>query len=256
MASTGAAAVTGDAKNVWQTKCDRRDEFNCIQLWVGISAGSARVVTVSRYKLIFPLLVPAGHRSPDSYHRSNPSQAELLFHCWASLSACPQLSLAQLNGRAPPSTRLSTFSVIGNICPSPSHISAEEFQNLPSFNFYLDFAIFINILPRRMSSSQISNQAETLVSEFQLSVFNFPAFKLWCWLSMMPAIENCDLSSIRNKLVMVRDALKLINQEEEKLMKIFFCTCLFVCLSPRVTIWGSVEKWTKQNSGKSFQISV
>ena len=127
MASTGAAAVTGDAKNVWQTKCDSRDEFNCIQLCVGLGGGSARVVTVSRYKLIFPLQVPAGHRSPDSYHRSNPSQAELLFHCWASLSACPQLSLARLNGRAPPSTRLSTFSVIGNICPSPSHISAEEF---------------------------------------------------------------------------------------------------------------------------------
>ena len=55
---------------------------------------------------------------------------------------------------------------------------------------------------------------------------------------------------------MVRDALKLINQEGEKLMKIFFCTCLFVCLSPQPASqsegpWKNGQNKTVANPSKS-----
>ena len=151
MASTGAAAVSGDAKNVWQTKCDRRDEFNCIQLCVGLGGGSAGVVTVSRYKLIFPLLVPAGHQPRLlSQIKPEPSRAFISLLSFPVRESAAQLSAAPWPGSSlHASTRLSTFSVIGNICQSPSHISAEEFLLILSsshqhmnlqFSFLFDFA--------------------------------------------------------------------------------------------------------------------
>ena len=145
MASTGAAAVSGDAKNVWQTKCDRRDEFNCIQLCVGLGGGSAGVVTVSRYKLIFPLLVPAGHQPRLlSQIKPEPSRAFISLLSFPVRESAAQLSAAPWSGSSlHASTRLSTFSVIGNICPSPSHISAEEFLLILSSSHMVATSIWI-----------------------------------------------------------------------------------------------------------------
>ena len=155
-------------------------------------------MTVSRYKLIFPLLVPAGHQPRLlSQIKPEPSRAFISLLSFPVRESAAQLSAAPWSGSSlHASTRLSTFSVIGNICQSPSNISAEEFLLILSsshqhmnlqFSFLFDFANH-----QYFSGVSADFQSGRNAREFQLSVFDFPVFKLWCWLSLrLPAIENC-----------------------------------------------------------------